>query len=122
MTHDPLDHLRDLLAPLGPLRARRMFGGWGLYCGERFFGLVVADRLYLKADAETEPAFRDAGCTPFVYQGRDRPVTLHYFSVPDEAFDDPDAMQPWARRALDAAERAADASRPGRRPSRPPKS
>jgi TfoX/Sxy family transcriptional regulator of competence genes len=31
MAGDFIDHMTDLLAPLGTLRGRRMFGGYGLY-------------------------------------------------------------------------------------------
>lgn len=102
-----LDHLRELLSPLGSIRARRMFGGWGLYCNELFFALVAEDRLYLKVDAISEPAFRAAGCEPFLYTGQNKPITMSYWTLPDEAFDSPADMQPWARRGYDAACRAA---------------
>ena len=38
----------ELLAPLGAVRVRRMFGGWGLYVGDVFVALVLDDQLYLK--------------------------------------------------------------------------
>jgi DNA transformation protein and related proteins len=104
---DPLiEHLRELLAPLGPIRVRRMFGGWGLYCDQWFFALVADDRFYLKADEVTEAAFIDAGSVQFEYVARSSPVRLRYWSAPDEALDSADAMAPWARRALEAARRA----------------
>jgi DNA transformation protein len=59
----------ELLAPAGVARARRMFGGHGLYVDDLFVAIVVADRLYLKTDASSRPAFADAGCEPFVYDG-----------------------------------------------------
>ncbi len=109
MNAPDIDYLRDLFAPLGTIRARRMFGGYGLYCDERFFALIAEQRLYLKVDALSEADFRQAGCEPFVYLGKGKPVALSYWSVPDEAMDDADAMLPWARRALGAAQRAAAA-------------
>ena len=56
-----VEHCLELLAPLGAVRARRMFGGHGLYCDDLFFALIASDRLFLKADAVTEPAFAAAG-------------------------------------------------------------
>ncbi|MBY0445648.1 MAG: TfoX/Sxy family protein, partial [Burkholderiales bacterium] len=32
-----IEHLLDQLAPLGLLRAKAMFGGYGFYCDEIFF-------------------------------------------------------------------------------------
>ncbi|MCW5656320.1 MAG: TfoX/Sxy family protein [Burkholderiaceae bacterium] len=105
-------HVLELLAPLGAVRARRMFGGHGLYVDALFIALIAHDRLYLKADAASRPAFERAGSTPFAYSRRDpAAVALGYWSAPDEALDSPQAMGPWARLALAAALRAKASSR-----------
>ena len=104
---------RELLAPIGLITARRMFGGAGLYADGLIVGLEVAGALYLKTDAQTRQAFADAGGQPFVYDGKGQPVTLSYWTPPEEAMDSPDAMQPWARLALEAALRAAQAKPAG---------
>jgi DNA transformation protein len=105
-------HVLELLAPLGAVRARRMFGGHGLYVDALFIALIAVDRLYLKADATSRPAFERAGCTPFSYSRSDRAaVTLGYWSAPDDALDSQQAMAPWARLALAAALRANASSR-----------
>lgn len=109
-----VQHCLELLAPLGTPRARRMFGGHGLYVDELFIALIAFGRLYLKADAATRAQFEAAGCLPFVYDGKGRTVSLNYFSAPDEAMESPGQMQPWARLALAAALRA-------RRPAAPAK-
>jgi DNA transformation protein and related proteins len=101
-----VDHCLELLAPLGAVRAKRMFGGHGLYVDELFVALIVFERLYLKVDAQTQPAFKAAGCEPFVYDGKDKPVTVSYWTVPAEAMESPASMQPWARQAIEAALRA----------------
>lgn len=100
-------HCLELLAPLGAMRAQRMFGGHGLYANSLFVALIAAERLYLKADAQSRAAFERAGCTPFAYSRSDlSAVTLGYWSAPDEALDSPHGMAPWARLALAAALRA----------------
>jgi DNA transformation protein and related proteins len=105
-------HVLELLAPLGAVRARRMFGGHGLYVDALFIALIADDRLYLKADAASRAAFERAGCTPFAYSRSDlSAVTLGYWSAPDDALDSPQAMGPWARLALAAALRAKASSR-----------
>lgn len=120
MASDALvEHCLELLAPLGPVTARRMFGGHGLRVDGLFFGLIAFDRLYLKVDATTRPAFEAAGCSPFVYEGQGRPVTISYWTVPDDAMESPLFMQPWARLALQAAltARAAAPVKKARRPA-----
>lgn len=104
MTTPPfVGHCLELLAPLGQPRARRMFGGWGLYLDDVFVALVASEQLYLKVDARTQPAFESAGCSPFVYHGQGKPVTMSYWTVPPEALDSASLMTPWARLALQAA-------------------
>jgi DNA transformation protein len=102
----------ELLAPLGMVRARRMFGGHGLYVDDLFVAIVAFDKLFLKVDAQTQPAFAAAGCEPFVYDGKDRPITVGYWTVPAEAMESPGLMQPWARQAIAAALRARAAKPP----------
>ncbi|WP_225414256.1 TfoX/Sxy family protein [Stigmatella hybrida] len=104
-----VEYTLELLEPLGPVRARAMFGGWGLYCDGVMMGLIIQERLYLKTDEATRPAFQAAGGEPFVYDaGKGRaPVTMSYWTPPSEAEDDAHALLPWARRALEAALRAA---------------
>jgi DNA transformation protein len=98
-----VNHCLELLAPLGAVRARRMFGGWGLYLDELFVALIAFDRLYLKVDDSTRERFAAAGCEPFIYTGQAKPITMGYWTVPDEALDTPALMAPWARLALQAA-------------------
>lgn len=107
-----VEHSLELLAGLGPVRARRMFGGWGLYAHDVMVGLIAFDRLYLKVDAHTCEHFQRAGGEAFVYDGKGRPVTMSYWTVPAEAMDAPPAMLPWARLALLAAQAARTAGRP----------
>jgi DNA transformation protein len=109
-------HCRELLAPLGAIRSRRMFGGHGFYVDELFIAIIAFGRLYLKADAQTRPRFEAAGCAPFVYDAQGKSVSLGYFSAPDDAMESPALMQPWARLALEAALRARAAKKAPAKP------
>lgn len=105
-------HCLELLATAGVTRAKRMFGGHGLYVDELFVAVIVADRLYLKANADTRARFEAAACTQWVYDGKDAPVAMSYWSVPDEAMDSPALMAPWALLAKEAARAAALGRKP----------
>jgi DNA transformation protein len=107
-----VEYTLELLEPLGPVRARAMFGGWGLYSGALMFGLIIEGQLYLKVDDVTRPAFEAAGCKPFVYEGAAKPVTMSYWTPPSDAADDALALLPWARRGVEAAQRAAAKKKP----------
>jgi DNA transformation protein len=108
-TDDLVDHCLELLAPLGAVRARRMFGGHGLYVDEVFVALIAERRLYLKTDALSKARFEAAACEPFVYRGQAKPVTMSYWTVPPPAMESAEDMLPWARLALGAALRARQA-------------
>ena len=101
------DYCAELLAPLGPVRVKRMFGGHGVYVDGLFVAIVVEETLYLKTDAQTVPRFEAEGCHPFSYSAKDRKrVTMGYWSAPTEAMDSPAGMRPWGKLAVDAALRA----------------
>ena len=109
-------HVRDLLQALGPVAPRRMFGGWGLFLDGVMFALIASDRLYLKADRQTEARFAEAGCAPFAYEARGKTIELSYREAPDGSLEAPDELLPWARLAVAAARRAkAEKARTGRR-------
>lgn len=98
-------HLHDLFAGFGPISVRRMFGGAGVFHAGLMIGLVADDVLYLKVDGETRARFEAAGCRPFVYEAKGRPMTMSYCEAPGAALDDPAVMAEWARLAWDAARR-----------------
>ena len=114
-------HCVELLAPLGVVRTKRMFGGVGLYVDDVFVALIAFERLYLKVDADTRTTFIAAGGEPFVYEGKRKPVTMSYCTPPVEAMDSPPLMAPWARLALQAAlaARVAAVPRAARKRRRP---
>lgn len=103
-------HCLELLTALGRPRAKAMFGGVGFYVDDLFIALIIDERLYLKAGEAQQPAFQAAGCEPFRYTMKDgREMTMGYWTAPDEALESPEAMHPWARRAMEAALMAANA-------------
>jgi len=108
-SRDFVQHALDLLAALGPVQARAMFGGHGIYHRGAMFGLLADDELFLKTDGETRERFLAAGCQPWVYVGPRGPQPTAYYRPPDPALEDPEAMLPWARLAAEAAGRAAAA-------------
>ncbi len=87
------------------VRARRMFGGVGIYAGELFFALIDDDILYLKADDATRPAFEARGMGPFRPYGPDGPP-MHYYQLPEDVLEDAEALRPWVDDALGVARRA----------------
>lgn len=112
MARPPSDFVTDLcetLSRLGDVRARRMFGGYGITCDGVSFALVSSDDvLYFKVDDGNRDAYTALGLEPFQPMA-DKPVTLSYHPPPESALDDPQELLAWARPALEAGLRAAHA-------------
>ena len=103
-----MDHARDLFAPFGEIRVKKMFGGAGLYCDGLFFAIMDDEAIYLKVDEETRRAFEQAGLSPFAFEMKDgSTATMSYYNAPEDIFDDEDELKRWTTLALDAASRAA---------------
>lgn len=98
--------IAEMLAPLGCIRFRRMFGGVCFYADDLAFALIADDVLYVKVDDVNEPAHVAAGLELF-RPFPDKPTALRYRRVPDSAFEDPDEMLAWAGPALAVARRSA---------------
>ena len=99
--------IEDMFSALGPVAIKRMFGGKGVYFRGRILAVEVQNVMLLKADASSAPEFEAAGATQWTYEGKKGiPVRMPYWSVPDDAFDDPDVMARWVRLASEAALRA----------------
>jgi DNA transformation protein and related proteins len=110
-------HLLELLTPLGPASARRMFGGVGLFMNGVMFGLIAREELFFKVGDANRAAFEAAGEAPFSYETKNGTHTLgSYWRCPPELLDEPEAFQDWARGAIDAAMAASrDKPKRGRR-------
>lgn len=103
-----LAFLTEQLAGLGGVRARRMFGGAGIFCDDVMIGLVIEEVLYFKADDASRGDFEAEGLEPFTYETKDgRRTVMSYWRAPERLFDEPDEMLAWARKALAAARRSA---------------
>jgi DNA transformation protein len=101
VTDDDLrDRVIDALGGL-PIRSRRLFGGYGLYLGEKFFGVVSDRKLYFRTDEASRPSYRQRGMPPLQPRYRPRgPKTVdRNFQVPQAIVDDIDALREWALRA-----------------------
>jgi len=100
-------YIEDLVAPLGHVSTRRMFGGLGTFRDDLMFGLVADDVFYLKADDANRLEFEARGMGPFTYQRAGKPTSLSYWEVPAEVLEDPGGLALWAAGAWEAARRNA---------------
>jgi DNA transformation protein len=114
------ESVRELFREFGPVAVRRMFGGQGIFVDGLMIALISADVIYLKADAETIPAYETEGLGPFSYPTKGGEHTLgSYWRMPDRLYDDPEELARWAQAAHATALRSSLRKRkPSRRPRR----
>jgi DNA transformation protein len=113
---DYLDYVLEQLSALSQLRARRMFGGVGLYSDEVFFAIITGDTVYLRVDDLSRADFVTRGMTAFRPYAQRPEVSMSYFEVPADVLEDAGTFVAWSRRAVAAA--LAAANRPVRRKPR----
>jgi DNA transformation protein and related proteins len=106
----------EVLSPLGPVEARPMFGGHGVFLDGAMVALVASAELYLKTDDVNRHLFEAEGLAPFVHRRPGRVVEMSYRRAPEPA-EDWDRLAPFAESA-EAAARRALAARPERRQRR----
>lgn len=100
------DYLDEVFEQFGPIQARKMFGGHGIYHDGIMFGLVADTTLYLKADESIKEHFLSRGLGAFEYSQKGKTVRMSYYQAPEEIFDDPETAGEWARRSFEVALRA----------------
>lgn len=103
---DLIAQLDRKLAPLGHVRARRMFSGYGVYLDGVIFALVLRGKLLLRVDDKTRPDFVKAGMKPFAYTrpGTGKTITVEsYYECPASVLADGAKFRRWAKEAQRAS-------------------
>jgi TfoX/Sxy family transcriptional regulator of competence genes len=76
-----VDFTLDQLAPL-PVRARAMFGEYGLYCDEKIVALICDETLFMKPSEVSESFLSKAELAP------PYPGAKDYYAVPEDRLED----------------------------------
>ncbi len=103
-----VDYLCEQLAPIGPVRAKRMFGGYGLFMDDLMFGLIADDVLYFKTDDQNRPHYEKLGLPPFSFTKKDKVISMSYSQAPEDIIEDPQQLCTWGNDAYGAALRSAN--------------
>ena len=101
------NYVVDLMQSIGPVNAKRMFGGYGLFLDDLMFALISNGLLYLKADIENKDSFINNNLTAFTYMKKAKECKLAYYQAPEEVLEDSDIMHNWIQSSYAAALRAA---------------
>ncbi|BCL69324.1 putative TfoX protein [Vibrio nigripulchritudo MADA3029] len=92
-----------LFEPLGTIKSRSMFGGFGIFADDTMFALVVQNTLHIRADSKSAQKFEQQGLKPYVYKKRGFPVVTKYFALPEISWENTDDIIEKASQALKVA-------------------
>ncbi len=93
------EFVEDQLQRLDGVSFRSMFGGYGLYQRDVFFGIIYRGRLYFRTNAESCTAYKERGMKPFRPNPKAKQTLHSYYEVPVEILEDRDSLVTWARTA-----------------------
>lgn len=94
------DFVLEQLEGVDALACRRMFGGYGLYGGDVFFGIIHRGALYFRTDEKSRVEYLRHGMRPFMPTPRQS--LKAYYEVPADVLEEPELLAEWARRAMAA--------------------
>jgi DNA transformation protein and related proteins len=106
VSDDFLNFVLDQFSGWGEVKARRMFGGAGLYREGKMFGLIADDAVYLKVDESNRGDYIEAGSSPFnPYPDKAKSTVMSYYELPPEVLEDRVELVKWAQRSFEIAQK-----------------
>lgn len=95
------------------VRARRMFGGMGIYTGEKMFAFLVGEDIGLKlAPQDLEEAMKLPGAGP-MRPDKDMEPMREYVKMPREVLDNLEDFMLWVEKSAAYARRKSNCSATG---------
>ena len=94
----------EKLSPIGDIKGRAMFGGYGIFHEGLMFALISEDTLYFKVNYSNRDIYEKAGSNQF-------PHGISYWEVPTEVFEDTTKLHGWANISIGIAKEAAKKKR-----------
>ena len=97
MAADPKlrDQVVEMLAPIGDISSRSMFGGYGIFAGGDMFALISGSALFSQVDDSNRSVYEEVGSKQY--------GSMPYYRVPDDTLEDPDKLIDWARTSIGIA-------------------
>jgi DNA transformation protein and related proteins len=91
-----VDFIDDQLDGLD-IKAVRMFGSYGLYKGDAFFGIIADSQLFLKTSGKTKEKYIARGMMPFAPSKLQ--IMPNYLQVPADVLENREILKIWALEA-----------------------
>lgn len=93
----------EMLAPIGDLSSRSMFGGYGIFAGGDMFALIFGSALFFKVDDSNRSTYEEAGSKQH--------GSMPYYRVPADVLEDSHKLVDWARISIALARATAKKKR-----------
>ena len=94
-----LNLIIEKLSPIGDIKGRAMFGGYGIFHEGLMFALISEDILYFKVNDSNRDRYEKAGSNPF-------PHGISYWEVPTEVLEGTTRLHEWASISIAIAQAA----------------
>lgn len=92
-----VEYICDQLMDFEIVTYKSMFGGYGLYCGDAFFGLVFGGSVYFKTNEVSRPKYESWESQAF--QPNAKQTLNTYYEVPVEIVERAIDLVAWAEEA-----------------------
>lgn len=98
-----VEHVRDLLSPIGALTDGSFFGGHAFKYRQVQFAMIMGSTLYFRVNERTRKAYELKGSKPFSYLTKKGVVQVRkYYAAPADLLESQEQLLTWARQAIDA--------------------
>lgn len=93
------DFVLDQLTDLRRITVRARFGGYGLYQGAMFFGIIHKGRLYFKVTSKTIDRYKAHNMKPF--RPNAKQTLKSFYEVPLDVLEDTERLVAWAMESVE---------------------
>ena len=95
-----LNFVLEQLSPVGDVKGRAMFGGYGIFHEGLMFALIAEDTLYFKVNESNRDMYKRAQSNPF-------PHGISYWEVPTDVLEENTKLHEWANISIKIAQETA---------------
>ena len=95
-----VNFVMEKLSPIGDIKSRAMFGGYGIFHEGLMFALISEDTLYLKVNESNRDMYKRAQSKPF-------PHGISYWEVPTDVLEENTMLHEWANISIKIAQEVA---------------
>jgi len=102
LSQSDITFVKELFSNIPNLTTRQMMGGLSIYSEGHIFAISSPEAvIYIKAKDQLQTDLCNQGARQFTNVTKDgKTRTMGYWTLPNEALDDPELACDWAKRAL----------------------